>query len=129
MSGGKTITMIYCVDPKLWPTGDDLVELISYRDENDFEWQMARLKDSFMVRYCGVDYFKEGKFYIELPMGRSKVVKNTNCILFKDGSFDCFVEVRNVLKIGYTDEIWETFEELFQERFLHSDEILESETC
>ena len=36
-------------------------------------------------------------------------------------------EVRNIIKIGYTDDIWETFEELFTERFEHDRGMLESE--
>ena len=51
--------MIYCLDPKMYPAPDQLIEEISYRDENDFEWKIARVQNGFFVKYLGDEYFKD----------------------------------------------------------------------
>ncbi len=119
--------MIYCVPIDNYPKEGQFIEEISYRDENDFEWRIARIQNGFMVRYFGNDYFKENTFECTLSTGECVRVKNTNCLFFQDTDFETFAEVRNVLKNGFTDEIWETFEELFTERFEHDKGMLASE--
>ena len=104
-----------------------MLEEISYIDENMQKWRIARVRNGFMVRYFGNEYFKENTFECALPSGEYMRVKNTNCIFFEDANFETFCHVRNVLKNGYTDDIWETFEELFIERFKHDKRFLESE--
>lgn len=96
-------------------------------DVNMFEWRIARIGSGFIVKYFGPDYFKDSTFECITSKNKHVRIKNTNCILFKDSDFDTFCEMRDILKNGYTDEIWETLEELFTERFECSDEILESE--
>jgi len=120
--------MIYCIDPSLFPTDPKkIVEQISYRDENDFEWRIVRIKNGFMVRFFGDDYFKESKFFCELKSGKTVVIKNTNCIFFDSNDFDLFCDIRDLLKNENTDDIWDFFNEMLTERFEHSDGILESE--
>ena len=119
--------MIYCVPIEQYPKEGMFIEELSYKDENDFEWKIARIENGFMVRYFGDEYFKENTFECELSNGEWVRVKNTNCIFFQDVDFETFCEVRNIIKIGYTDDIWETFEELFTERFEHDRGMLESE--
>ena len=58
--------------------------------------------------------------------GEHILINNTNCIFIQDTDFETFAEVRNVIKIGYTDDSWETFQEMF-ERFEHDKRLLESE--
>ena len=127
------------------------IEELSYKDENNFEWKIARIKNGFMVRYFGEEYFKQKTFECELSNGEWVRVKNTNCIFFQNVDFETFCEVRDIIKIGYTDDffqnvdfetfcdvrdiikigytddIWETFEQLFTERFEHDKGMLESE--
>lgn len=119
--------MIYCIPPENYPKQGFFIEEFSYRDENDFEWKIARVENGFIVKYFGDDYFKDKYFSCELKNGSWVTINNTNCIFFKDESFDAFYEMRNILKNGYTDDIWETFEELFTERFEHSSDFLECE--
>lgn len=119
--------MIYCLEPALYPKPHQFIEEISYRDENDFEWKVARISNGFFVRYFGNDYFKESVFVCELLQGETIRIKNTNCIFIQNTDFEVFAEVRNVLKNGYTDDIWETFEEMFTERFEHDKTLLKSE--
>ena len=50
--------MIYCLKPELYPTPEQTLEEISYRDENDFEWKIARVENEFSAMYFGKDYLK-----------------------------------------------------------------------
>lgn len=119
--------MIYCVPVELYPSDGLFIEELTYQDENDFEWRIARIQNGFMVRYFGDDYFKYSMFCCQLKDGSMINIKNTNCIFVKDSTFETFCNVRDIIKNGYTDDIWETFEELFTERFNNSEELLESE--
>lgn len=119
--------MIYCVEKDIYPKEGQFIEEIKYLDENGFEWRIARIQNGFMVQYFGSDYFKQTTFDFKLKNGNPIKIRNTNCIFFKDSSFETFCLVRDILKNGFTDEIWEIFEELFQERFNLDDGILESE--
>lgn len=119
--------MIYAVDPKTYPQAPHFIEELIYKDENDFEWRIARIKNGFMVKYFGPDYFKDSTFECITSKNKHVRVKNTNCIFFQDSAFETFCLMRDILNNGYTDDIWEALEELFTERFECSDEILESE--
>lgn len=119
--------MIYCIAPENYPKPGFFIEEFSYQDENDFQWKIARVENGFIVKYFGPDYFKDKYFSCELNNGKSVMINNTNCIFFQDGSFEAFYDMRTILKNGYTDDIWECFEEFFTERFEHSSDILESE--
>ena len=119
--------MIYCLSPESYPKSKQIIEEISYRDENDYEWKIARVKNWFYVKYFGEPYFKETYFSCDLKNGEHILINNTNCIFINDTEFETFAEVRNVIKIGYTDEIWETFQEMFEERLEHDIRLLESE--
>ena len=43
--------MIYCLKPEMYPTPEKTIEEIIYRDENDFEWKIARVENGFFVKY------------------------------------------------------------------------------
>lgn len=119
--------MIYCIEIDLYPKEGQYIEEISYLDENNFEWRICRIENGFMVKYFGDDYFRESVFDIELSNGKNFRIKNTNCIFFKDSNFDTFCNVRDILKNGFTDEIWEAFESCFKVRFEINDGFIESE--
>jgi len=119
--------MIYCLSPELYPNAEQIIEEICYQDENQFEWKIARVKNGFFVKYFGGLYFKDPYFSCELKSGKYILVNNTNCIFIQDCSFEIFAEVRNVIKTGYTDDIWETFQEMFEGRLNHDIGMLESE--
>jgi len=119
--------MIYCVPIEQYPKEGSFIEELIYKDVNFFEWRIARIENGLMVKYFGDEYFKESTFECTLLNGTHIRVKNTNCIFFKDVDFETFCEVREIIKIGYTDDIWETFEELFTERFEHDRHLLQSE--
>lgn len=103
------------------------MEEISYIDENDFEWRIARIKNGFMVRYYGDEYFSPNTFDCELKSGKTVRIRNTRCIFFQDESFEAFCEMRDILKNGWTDEIWDCLEGFFTERFEHDLGVIESE--
>ena len=119
--------MIYCIPIEMYPKEGMYIEELTYTDENGFEWRIARVENGFIVRYFGDDYFRDSLFSCEIGTGEIIKVKNTNCIFFKDSDFETFYEMREIIKIGYTDDIWETFVELFTERFEHDRGMLESE--
>ena len=119
--------MIYAIPFENYPNKQQFIEELIYKDENDFIWKIARIENGFIVKYFGDDYFKDSTFECELSNGKWISIKNTNCIFFKDVDFETFCNVRNILKLGYTDEIWESFNDLFTERFENCLDILESE--
>lgn len=119
--------MIYCLKSEEYPAPAQTIEELSYRDENGFKWKIARVENGFFVKYFGNSYFQEPAFECETSRGEYIRVKNTNCIFIQDTDFETFADVRNVLKTGYTDEIWEVFQEMFEERFERDSRILESE--
>lgn len=119
--------MIYCVKTEMYPTPEKCIEEISYRDGNDFEWKIARVENGFFIKYFGEEYFKETYFSCNLKNGDHILINNTNCIFVKDSDFETFANFRDIVKIGYTDDIWESIEELFAERFEHDRGLLESE--
>lgn len=119
--------MIYCLNPEMYPKEESIIESLSYRDENDFKWTLARVDTGFFIRYLGDSYFRENYFRGELPNGEHVTIKNTNCIYVKDSSFDTFYQFREIIKKGWTDDIWEWIEDCFQLRFNEDSNLLESE--
>lgn len=120
--------MIYCLDPTTtYPKDGQFLEEIKYKDENDFEWRIARVENGFFVRYYGDSYFKESSFSCETKKGEHIRIPNTGCVFFATVDFDTFCHVRDIVKNGYTDDIWATFADLFTERFNHSAGLLKSE--
>lgn len=119
--------MIYCVKTEMYPKEGQFIEELKYLDENGFEWRICRIENGFMVRYFGDEYFIEKMFSFELKNGKHIKINNTNCIYFQDTDFETFCEVRNILKLGFTDDIWQFFEELFKERFENNEGFIESE--
>ena len=120
--------MIYLMKEKLYPTKELCIEEHEYKDENDFIWKIARVQNGFFVRYFGDKYFSDTFFCITTPKGLFKVF-NTRNVFFQDASFESFYEFRNILKNGYTDDIWESIEGFLEERFTHDEGMLESEMC
>lgn len=122
------MTMIYCVDPSLYPTPDrPAKEEVSYADENGFTWKIARIENGFFVRFFGDAYFQYKHFDCELHSGAHVRVRNTGCVFIQSPDFEEFAAVRTVLKNGYTDDIWEIFEDLFTERLNNDPGLIESE--
>lgn len=119
--------MIYCIPTENYPKENQFLEELSYKDENDFEWKVARVNNGFIIKYFGDEYFKDSTFEIELKSGNWVRVKNTNCIFFENVEFETFYHIRELLKKGYTDEIWESITDLFKERFENCVDILECE--
>jgi hypothetical protein len=119
--------MIYCLNPNLYPKEEQVVEEIIYKDENEFEWRIVRVQNGFFVKYFGDPYFSDSVFACENKHGQTRNVKNTNCIFVQNTDFETFAEVRDIIKLGFTDDIWETFREMFDERIKNQDSLLESE--
>lgn len=119
--------MLYCVEPNIYPKHNQAIEEISYKDENDFEWKIARVQNGFFVRYFGDKYFSDNIFCITTKLGELIKVQNTNCIFFQNADFDTFCEMRNIIKTGWTDDIWEAISDLLTERFNHDLGMIESE--
>lgn len=119
--------MIYCVDKNMYPKEGQYIEEIKYKDENYFEWRICRVENGFFVRYFGDEYFCETIFSFILSNEKLIKIKNTNCIFLKDSDFDTFCEIRNILKNGFTDDIWGILQDLFQERFENDEGYLDSE--
>lgn len=119
--------MIYAVPSETYPKEGMFTEEIKYTDKNDFEWRIARVDSGFMVKYFGDLYFSNSTFECHLKSNRIERIKNSCCIFFQDASFETFYEVREVVKKGYTDDIWDLFEELFTERLNACPDVLEYE--
>ena len=119
--------MIYCLPIEQYPKEGEFIEELSCKDENHCDWKIARIKNGFIIRYFDFEYFLEKRFHCELTNGQTVTILNTNCIFIQDTDFDTFCLVRDVIKNGFTDEIWDTFEEMFTERFEHDKGLLACE--
>lgn len=120
--------MIYLVNSELYPNEDMYIEENFYTDENGFEWKIARVENGFFARYLGVSYFYDRFFNVEVGDKIFKVF-NTHNIFFQDASFETFYYFRDILKNGFTDEIWECIHELLEARFMCDSSMLSSEIC
>jgi hypothetical protein len=119
--------LIYAVSSDLYPKEGQFIEEIIYKDENDFEWRIARIENGFIVKYFGDPYFLDSTFECELSNGEWISIPNSNCIFFNNPDFDVFCNVRDIIKNGYTDYIQEVFTDLFTERFEHDMSLMASE--
>jgi len=118
--------MIYSVLPSSIPQ-DTIQRICEVKDLNYFTWNIVILSDKFYIRYLGISYFSEITLTVTKPSGESLQIKNHNCFLIPEVTE---LEVNNYIKListNYTDNIWESFEEIFTERFKSNDELLESE--
>lgn len=109
-----------------FPTPDLYLECFSYKDQNEFEWKIARVKNGFFVAYFGDSYFKNKTFELSYD-AITHFINNTGCFFIESMDFDVFYNVRNVLKSGYTDDIWEIIEEMIKDRVELSDIFMECE--
>lgn len=121
--------MIYSMEKNIFPKEGQYSECHSYKDENDFEWRIARVKNGFFVGYFGDEYFSPTTFEIRNKEGEDIYfrIKNTRCFFIQDTDFETFYEFRNIIKTGWTDDIWESIQSLLTERLLLDDRILECE--
>jgi hypothetical protein len=119
--------MIFCIEPKEFPKPTLILETIELRDQNDFIWQIDRIKEGFFIRFMGDAYFAESFFSCELETGEHVLVNNTNCLYVYNSEFEAYEDVRNVITNLYTDDVWEAFTSFFTLRLNFFRELLESE--
>lgn len=118
--------MIYSTDITNFPSEKQYIECHSYKDENRFEWKIARVQNGFFVAYFGDSYFKDK--YLDLDVnGIQMLITNTGCFFVNDTSFETFYEFREILKNGYTDDIWDSIADLLSERLSHDARLTDSE--
>ncbi len=108
--------MIFSAEKKDFPTDSMSTEINSYNDQNDFEWKIAMVKNGFFIGYFGDEYFLESKFEITDNLD-THLLKNTGCFFIESLDFEVFCEFRNILKEGFTDDIWDSIQEFIQLRF------------
>lgn len=116
--------MIYSTLKKDFPKKGDYYEILEYLDENDLTWKIARVKNGFFIAYFGDNYFQENTFEIELTYGKTVFLKNTGCFFIQNSDFDVFYEFRNILKNGYTDDIWDCISDFLKERLQNDSEVI-----
>ena len=118
--------MIYSITEDKFPNEDQYIECHSYQDENNFEWRIARIKNGFMIGYFGDQYFKDKHFPIETPDNRFLIL-NTGFFFVSNTEFETFYQFREILKTGYTDDIWESITDFLTERLTHDPGLMECE--
>lgn len=107
--------MIYSFEIKDFPKSGQYTERITYKDENDYDWVIARVENGFFVAYFGHEYFKEKYFSLTIK-GKDTLINNTGCFFIQDTDFETFYDFRNILNTCFTDEIWEGIGILIQDR-------------
>lgn len=107
--------MIYSFEIKDFPKSGQYTERLTYKDENDCEWVIARVENGFFVAYFGHEYFKEKYFSLEVH-GESLMIVNTGCFFVQNTDFDAFYDFREILTNGFTDDIWEAIGDFITER-------------
>lgn len=108
--------MIYLVPMTHFPSPEKAIETLSYNDDNGYEWRIARVERGFFLAYFGSKYFMETYLDVCITPTKNKIIINTGCFVFKDADFETFCIIRDILKNGCTDDIWEALEEALEER-------------
>lgn len=118
--------MIYSTEIEKFPVDEQHKECHSYNDENGFEWKIARVENGFFVAYFGDPYFKDKIFALDID---DKCVKlnNTGCFFIQCTDFESFYEFREILKTGWTDDIWDCIGEFLAERLKNDEGLMECE--
>lgn len=118
--------MIYSIEIEKFPKKKQCKELISYLDENNEEWKIGIVENGFFVGYFGDPYFKDK--YFDLTINKEhKLLMNSGCFWVQDLEFDTFYNFREILKNGFTDDIWEIIGELITERLMNDPGLTECE--
>lgn len=118
---------ICCLPIDEYPQKEDVVEIIFYKDENEFDWKITRTANGLYVQYLGDKYFMDTSFGVVNKQGEYYRIINTNLIFFNVTDFDEFCKIRDNLKDGFTDDIWEYIEDCFQKRIDMNDRIWDYE--
>ncbi len=118
--------MIHCLNKKKYPTRDQSIGESVHYDMNGLGWHISRVLNGFFVRFTGDEYFIEDTFICRVN-GADIWIRNTNCLFINDQRFEAFDTFRQIIKNGYTDEIWETIAGIFEDRLNKSTELLPSE--
>lgn len=118
--------MIYSTEIEKFPNKEQYLECHSYQDENDLEWKIAMVENGFFVAYFGDSYFKDTHFDLSVN-GKGLLLLNSGCFFIKNSDFDTFYEFRNILKNGFTDDIWDSIGELLTERLIQDDGLMKCE--
>lgn len=125
--------MIYSTEIDNFPASNKSLECHTYKDENSFEWKIARVENGFFLAYFGDPYFKEKYFLLEIK-DENIMILNSGCFFIQNTdfdvfcNFDIFYNFRTLLKEGWTDDIWESIGNYIKERLIKDPELTECET-
>ena len=130
--------MVYCI-PKSTITefnlDDDVKKPSNKRMVNEYsqfidldknKWNLFRIENGFIINYVGNQSQRPSTFTIEKD-GEYFEIKNTYCLFINTVDFEMYYEIRETIRKNNTDFIWDYFQELIQDRFLSSNQVLESE--
>lgn len=130
--------MVYCI-PKSTITefnlDDDVKKPSNKRMVNEYsqfidldknKWNLFRIENGFIINYVGNQSQRPSTFTIEKD-GEYFEIKNTYCLFINTVDFEMYYEIRETIRKNHTDFIWDYFQELIQDRFLLSNQVLESE--
>ncbi len=118
--------MIYSTEIEEFPSDEQHLECHTYKDENDFDWKIARVQNGFFLAYFGDVYFKDKYFDLEVN-NEHVLLLNSGCFFIQSSEFDVFYEFRTILKEGWTDDIWDSVGEFLAERLSQNDGLMKCE--
>ena len=132
------INMVYCI-PKSTITEFNLDEDVKkprnkrmvdeysqFIDLDKNKWNLFRIENGFIINYVGNQSQRPSTFTIEKD-GEYFELKNTYCLFVNTVEFEMYYEIRETIHKNHTGFIWDYFQELIQDRFLSSNQVLESE--
>lgn len=130
--------MVYCI-PKSTITEFSLEEDVKkprnkrmvdeysqFVDLDKNKWNLYRIENGFIIQYVGDQTQRPNTFTIEKD-GEYFEIKNTYCLFINTIEFEMYYEIRETINKNHTGFVWDYFQELIQDRFLSSNQILESE--
>lgn len=101
-------------------------EYVQFVDLDKNKWNLFRIQNGFIIQYVGNQSQRPSTFTIEKD-GEYFEIKNTYCLFVNTVEFEMYYEIRETIQNNHTGFVWDYFQELIQDRFLSSNQILESE--
>lgn len=115
--------MIYAVN--IEQKGENL-ESVIYKDKSGLSWHVQRTEVGLFVSCLSPKSLIPKNF--ECKVNKKLVfIRNTNCIFIEATDLETFCHIRNIIKDGYINQIWDVFTSFFTSRLKMNPIILQTE--
>ena len=120
--------MIYSMPIEDFPQEGQYHCCYSHNDMNRQEWKIAIVPNGFILGYFGKEYLKQNNLLILFEgEPESKLINNTGCFFWQTKDLDVYSSIRDILRNGFTDDVYQMIKECLAERLLNDPGLVECE--